>query len=195
MKWNQILLGSACALVMAVPAAFAAQPCECVPGQPTAQSYTWNFHQEANQLIQRIQDESTAAARHATELQSFADSPGLTWQTHDEQLSDLKGEIDHMGRQLCRLETIRSAVAPWQRRAIQRVAKDVVLMTNNTDDAINYVNSHQGYLWNPTYEDYLNNLATLSSNLQTTTSNAVEFAHVRAKDRELRRTMEMRSSS
>jgi hypothetical protein len=195
MKWNRILLSSACAFVMAVPAAFAAEACKCVPGQPTAESYTWNFHQEANQLIQQIQDESIAAASHATELQSFTDSPGLTWQAHDVQLSYLKSEIDHMGQQLCRLETIRSAVAPWQQRTINRIARDVVLMANNADDAIHYVNSHQGLLWNPTYENNLKNLANVSYNLRSTTSNAVEFAHVRAKDRELRRAMEMRSSS
>jgi hypothetical protein len=195
MRLNRFLLSCACAFAMSVPAAFAAAPCECVAGTPTAASYTWNFHQEANQLIQGIQDDSTAASMHAAKLDSFADSPGLTWQAHASQLSYLKSEINDMGKKLCRLETIRTAVAPWQRTTIKRIAKDVVLMANNADDAIHYVTSHQRYLWNPTYENYTENLYNLSANLQKTADHAVEYARVRSRDRELNREMEMNSSS
>jgi hypothetical protein len=195
MRWNRILLSCVCACAMGVPVAFAAAPCECVPGKTTAASYTWNFHREANQLVQAIQDDSVAASRHAATLDSFADSPDLSWQTHAEQLSYLKSEINDMGRKLCRLETIRSAVAPWQRTTINRIAKDVVLMANNADDAIVYVTSHQRYLWNPTYENYTSNLYNLSANLQTTADHAVEYARVRARDRELNREMEMSPTS
>jgi hypothetical protein len=195
MRWNRILLSCVCACVMSVPAAFAAAPCECVPGKATPSSYTWNFHREANQLIQGIQDDSVAASRHAATLDSFADSPQLSWQSHAEQLSNLKTEINDMGRKLCRLETIRTAVAPWQRTTIKRIAKDVVLMANNADDAIVYVTSHQRYLWNPTYENYTSNLYNLSASLQKTADHAVEYAHVRARDRELNREMEMSRTS
>ncbi len=195
MKFDRILMSCACALLMAAPAAFAAERCECVAGKPSAASYTWNFQREANQLIQRIQDQASRAAVHAAKLQSYADSPDLSWQIHAAQLSSLKGEINDMGQELCRLETIRSAVAPWQQQTIKRIATDIVLMADNADDAIHYVTSHQRYLWNPTYQKYTDNLAGLSTNLQTTTGRAVEFSRVRAKDRELRQEMETSSSS
>jgi hypothetical protein len=195
MKFDRILMSCACALLIAAPAAFAAQRCECVAGNAAAEPHTRNVQQEANQLIQRIQDEASRAAVHATKLQSYADSPDLSWETHAAQLSALKYEIDNMGQDLCRLEAIRNAAAPWQQQTIKSIEKDVVLMADNADDAINYVSSHQRYLWNPAYLKYTNNLASLSTNLQTTTGRAVEFSRVRAKDRELRQDLKTSSSS
>ncbi len=189
MNWKRILLGCACTLAMAAPVGFAAEPCSCVAGKPTAESYNWNFHREADRLFQQIQDESAEAARHATKLQSYADSPGLTWQVHAEQLSDLKGEINGVSQKLCRLEAIHAALLPWQRATVRNISKDVVLMVNSADDAIRFVNSHQGALWSPQYTLYTNNLATLSNNLEKASGEAAEYAHVNQKDRELRQEL------
>ncbi len=194
MRWNRILLSCACAFAMGAPA-FAAGACECVPGKATAESYNWNFRQEANQLMQGIQDDAAVASHHASTLESYADTPEMSWQTHDGQLQSLKTEINDMGRKLCRLEAIRSAVAPWQQRTIDQMSKDLVLMANSADDAILYVTTHQRYLWNPTYENYMDNLYNLSSSLRKTADHAVEYARVRAKDQQLNREMEMKSSS
>ena len=189
MNWKRILLGCACTLAMAAPAGFAAETCSCVSGKPTAESYSWNFHREADRLFRQIQDESALAAAHATKLQSYADSPGLSWQTHGEQLSDLKTEINDMGRKLCRLEAIHTALLPWQRATVRNISKDLVLMANSADDAIRFVNTHPSDLWSRTYTGYADNLANLSNNLEKASGEAAEYARVNRKDRELRQEM------
>jgi hypothetical protein len=51
-----------------------------------------------------------------------------------------------MGAKLCRLETIRMAVAPWQQAEIDRIATRGGLMADNTEDAIHFLNAHQNGL-------------------------------------------------
>jgi hypothetical protein len=73
-------------------------------------------------------------------------------------LEDLKGDINDIGAKLCRLETIRRVVAPWQKREIDRIATTVRLMADNAEDAILFVNDKPNDLWLGTYQSYLNNL-------------------------------------
>lgn len=92
------------------------------------------------------------------QTQSFTENPNLSWETHASQLEDLKGDINDIGAKLCRLETIRRVVAPWQKREIDRIATTVRLMADNAEDAILFVNDKPNDLWLGTYQSYLNNL-------------------------------------
>jgi hypothetical protein len=63
-----------------------------------------------------------------------------------------------MGAKLCRLEAIRAEAAPWQRMAIDRVASTARRMADNADAAIDFANSHQENLWNPTHRQYVDSI-------------------------------------
>jgi hypothetical protein len=83
-----------------------------------------------------------------------------------------------MGKKLCRLETIRRVVAPWQQETIERIASQLPLMADNTAAAIEYVNAHQQDLVNPTYQRYADNLYSEATDLTQSAGNAVEYAKV-----------------
>ncbi|MFZ0762249.1 MAG: hypothetical protein WAM69_20045, partial [Candidatus Sulfotelmatobacter sp.] len=133
--------------VVGVCAAFAVFPLtsgaitmnKCAPGPPTAASYTWNFQGEANTLFQDVRVDAQQVTTDAAQLQSFSENPNISWQLDGDKLTQVKADVDDMGRKLCRLETIRRVVAPWQRDTIDRIASNVVLMADNTQDAIEYV--------------------------------------------------------
>ncbi|HUO24034.1 MAG TPA: hypothetical protein VMU61_00105 [Candidatus Aquilonibacter sp.] len=164
--------------------AITANRCKC--GKPTAASYTWNFHREANTLFDGIQTDAQHATNHAAKLQSFAYDSNITWQLDANQLTQIKSEVDDMGKKLCRLEIIRRVVSPWQQKTIDRIADNLQFMADNTQDAILYVNGHQQDLMNPTYRMYANNLYSEGSNLSQSVGDAVEYAKVRHEYRELR---------
>ena len=193
---GEVILGSCVSLAMglfAVPAG-AATVHECPAGQPTAASYTWNFHQEANNIFGEIQSDARQALDHAANLQSF-EVEDVNWQTQAEQLSQVKAEINDMGRKLCRLETIRQVTAPWQQKTIDRIAATIRLMAGNTRDAIVFGNSHQDQLWVPTFGAYVNNLYQEAGTLRRSTGNAVEYARVLRESRSLRSDLGIQASS
>ena len=197
MRMKRLLLGACISALMAVvPAASAAVMVNrCSVGRPTAASYTWNFRKEANNIFEDIQADASQAAYHADQLQSFQRSPDMSWQSDADQLSQLKTEINDMEARMCRLETIRRVVAPWQQRSINRIAATVQVMADNAQDAIVFLNNNHNRLWSPTFRDYANNLYSDASSLNQTTDNAVEYAKVGTQYRNLRTDINMKASS
>jgi hypothetical protein len=176
--------------VFALPAAAAApavaavsKTCSCVPGQATPASYTWDFKGEANTIFKDIQFQAQQSLYDADKLEGAARA-GLTWYSQGGYLDDLKTDIDNIGKKLCRLETIRSVVAPWQQRVIDRIAESTVLMADNTEDAMNFGNVHQRELWLTTYRNYVNNLFDEAEKLRQSSGQAVQFASVSQKYRQ-----------
>lgn len=146
---------------MVAPAlAVAARSHPCVSGAVTAESYTWNFPEEASGLLNNMRVDADQVADHAAKLETFARNPQIDWQLHADQLHAIKQDVNDMGKRLCRLETIQRVSSPSERSTIHRVAPLVQLMADNTEDAINYVNAHQGQFWTPTYRTYARNLYT-----------------------------------
>ena len=168
---------------------------QCVPGNPTAASYTWDFKGEANTIFQQIQADAQQALDHADELQSLGDNQQLSWDTHVEQLDALKQKVNDMSERLCRLEMIRRVTAPWQRAEIDRIANTVRLMVDNTQDAITFGAAHQNALWVPTYQRYADNLYNESLALTRSVDNAVAYARTAKEYRSLRQELGMRPSS
>ena len=180
------MVGVSVALTAFPLALSAATANQCVCGKPTAASYTWDFHREADNLFEDVHADAHQIRDHAARLQSFEDDAGVTWQLHADQLIQLKSEINDMGQKLCRLETIRRVVAPWQKETIDRIASTAQLLADNTQDAIVYVNAHQEHLLNPMYRRYADNLYSEASELTRSTGDAVEYVKVRGEYQELR---------
>ncbi len=179
----------------AFPATKAAVAQACVAGEATAASFTWDFKGEANTIFKDVQDDAQQALYHADELQSFAENSNLDWQTHANQLEYLKSEINDMGAKLCRLETIRRVLAPWQQNAIDEIATDARLMAGNAQEAIVFGTSNPKELWRAGYQDHVNSLYREAQSLTHSVTHAVEFAGVSQQYQQLRKELGVRTSS
>lgn len=171
------------------------KPCTCTPAAPTAASYTWNFSREASQLLGGIQADAAKLQDHASTLNSFDMNPELSWESHADQLMSVRREVNDMGSKLCRLEVIRTAVQPWQRTAIDRVAPTVRLLADNAQDALVYVNANQGNFWTPVYRKYTQNLYAEASTLSHSVKSFEEYAKARREDTLLGKELGLRHSS
>jgi len=173
-----LLMGCGAAAMLLLPAISGATAVhKCVIGKPTAASYTWNFPQEADRIVAGMRHDAVAARVHAEKLVSMvsvADMPG--WPSDYNQLSALQTEVNDMSAKLCRLETIRRAVEPWQQKTIDRIARTVTLMADNTQDAIAYGSAHRQTLWEPAYQKYAGNLYQQARNLNRFVDNAAARA-------------------
>ncbi len=194
MKLNQFVKsGYLIAAMVALPALAAAAPKECVAGKPTAQSYTWNFDREASRLLSRLEQDSLNARMHAATLQTFDENQQVHWQTHASELMSIKRDINDMGSKLCRLETIRRVVEPWQQQAIDRVAPQIRLMADNEGDALTFLNNNHEYLWAPTYRKYADNLYSEASQVSHSVNNYEELAKLHKENRQLQENLGTKS--
>ena len=178
--------------LFAVPATAAAVH-ECPAGKPTAASYTWDFKGEADMIFSDIQADAQQALYHADKLQSYARDTTLDWQPQGDQLDAIREEVNAMGTRLCRLETIRRVVAPWQQAEIDRIASTMRLMADNTQDALVFGNAHRDDLWLPTYQRYTRNLYDEARTLEHSVGSAVAYANASHEYHNLRRTLGMPS--
>jgi hypothetical protein len=127
--------------IYTVPAAAAAR--ECPAGKVSAESYTHDFKGEANAIFKDVQNDAQEALYHAGQLEGFAQNGGISWESEAVQLDQVKTDINDIGARLCRLETIRRMVAPWQQGAIDQIAMDARLMADNAQDAILFGGTHR----------------------------------------------------
>jgi len=196
MRVSQLLLSAGISFIMIVlPAASARAASACVAAKPTPASNTWAFQKEADDIFEAIQSDATQARYHAEELSSFALDEELSPESHAIELMQLRSAINDVGERLCRLETIRRVVAPWQQRTIDRIATTTRLLADNAQDAIVFENSNPRILWSPVYRKYVNNLYSEARNLDESVTNAVQFAKVNTEYQELRKDLGAKTSS
>jgi hypothetical protein len=119
-----------------------------------------DYSKEASGLLDDMHADAYQIAHHASILQGYATDPDVDWEMHADQLYSMKNEVDNMGKQLCRLESMQSVLPRDEQhpKTIQRIAPLVQLLADNTTDAIHYVNAHQGDFWAPVYQKYASNM-------------------------------------
>ena len=196
MNFKHLAVGSLLVAGIAVlpVSSMAATAHSCVPGRVTPQSYTWDFKAEASRLLDQIRVDAVKAHGQADLIKSFNLEP-ISWQSHSEQWSAIKREVNDMGGKLCRLEQIRRVLAPWQRQAIDRVAPQVRLMADSATDAIYFLNANEGHFWEPVYRKYTSNVDQDSGRILRSVSNFEEYAKTRGEEMNLQKSLRVKAGA
>lgn len=149
---GKLVLTLAGALIFSGVAMAANMP--CMQAKATPESYTWNFSKEGTQLINEVEHNAREVRAEAATLQSLLNSPSMDWQAHAAELTTAREQINRMGRDLCRLQTIRGQLNANQQAMVDKMAPRIKELAMFTEDAINFLNSHENTLWQPTYRTY-----------------------------------------
>lgn len=158
----------------------------------TSESFSSDYYQHASYQLNDIRQDAQRIAYRASELKAMENNPEQTdWEAYGRLLNHIKAEVDDMGRRLSWLETVQSQVPPAQKTAVRQAAPLVRYMADNTDDAINYLNSHKGDFWAPSYERYTRNLSTEATTLARRIHTDERFAQVEDRDQYLQRNVGM----
>lgn len=176
---NTLLSGcaSAALLMLAMPPAPAAV-LECAPASPTEASYTWDFHKEATKLFDGVRSDARKVVDQTNYLERETSETTLIRATRGQQLARVKDAVNDMAAKLCRLTTIRRVLEPWQQQTVDRIAANLPLMVNSTDDAINYGQIHPDALWSPMYQKDVTNLHGQASSLNQSIGEAIQYAAI-----------------
>jgi len=177
------------AAALLLPAATKSENRSCALGTPTAQSYTWNFPSEAQELLSDIASDAREARIHTDNLDRFALDPYISWQSHAIELDAVRDAVNDMGTKLCRLETIRRVALPWEKKAIDEAAPLIAEMASETEAAITYLNDHQSNLVSMTYDGYANGLYQRSDKLVNDMNEFEKFSKVHHEDLQLEKSL------
>jgi hypothetical protein len=163
-----VLLGPALALAT-TPA--------CQSGKPTPESYTYNFPNEATNLLNR-EGMDAANVRHDANLLQAYEREGVSWQMYAGRLNRAATQVNKMDGMLCRLRTIKRVTSPWQKRMIARITPQVTILTDEVNDAIHLLNKNEDYTWSPTFVSYFKDMYATSSNLHRDLRSVEEYARM-----------------
>lgn len=194
MKLRTFCISCVSAVMALTPAAAMVQPQSgCEAGPPSAASYSWNFKKEANGIFQTVANDAQDARTVAARLQAENREGQINWRAQGAKWTQLKSDVNDIGQRVCRLQTIRRVLAPWQQRTVDRIARQARLIADNAQDAMVYGNNHQNRLLSPRFQQYVDTLYTKLANLTDSSQNAVEYAQVQHQYRDLR--SELRSNA
>lgn len=197
MRQRSILLPIMMGFLLAgtLAAASATEVKTCPRRQPTPASYTWNFKAEASDLLNQVGLEAANVADRSDRLEQLAADNEVSWEIHASQLARIKSEVNEISNQLCRLETIRRATAPWQKQAIKRLAVRDRELADNTAAMISFLNTHHQELWLPAYRGYANDLYQSADATAHSLQEYVQYAKSHSEERQMEKSLGMKAGS
>jgi len=176
MRFVSSVIGCICTAFLSASFLAASTPlCQC--GPPTAESYKWNFSNEAADLLSQVNVDSYYAERAAARLESYdrAERELIDWHADAAVLSRERYWANDMDRKLCRLETIKRVLPAAQRAEINEVAPAILEVTNTTQATMQYLRANPNQLFIAAYENYADALYSEARRAKAASANAMEY--------------------
>jgi hypothetical protein len=160
------------------------------PSQVAVEASEWDFRGEAANLLREMQALSGKLDTDADQLASFSRS-NLSWESHAQQLSAVRENINTIGERLARLQEIRHVTSPWQQQAIDRVVPVAAGVASHTQAAIEHLNDNRSYLFAPAYNDHLNAIADGAERMKASLDTFLDYGSTQQKLERLQQKLEV----
>lgn len=155
---------------------------------PTA--LNWAYHYEASGVLEEIHGLSTRLADDTDFLELNSRRNQLNWESHAQQLNEIRWHINRMGEKLDRLQEISGMIAPWQQKAVERVMPRALELAARTEGAIAFLNEQQGNMWSAPYTEHVSAMAEHAEDIRSTVSMFLEYGKASGKQEMLERQIE-----
>ncbi len=157
-----------------------ATPREIQPCEPTPTSSSWDFPSEASSLLKEVHGVAGQLRRDADRLESLNRSK-VSWQSHAQQLNQVREHINSSGEVLARLNQVRHVTLPWQQQAIDRINPLMKDLASRTESAILHLNENRTYLFAPDYQELLSTISDRADELHDSVSTYLTLAETQQK--------------
>jgi hypothetical protein len=144
-----------------------------------------------SKLLAEAKTQAYAISVDASQLESYTREPTLSWETHANEISLMKDDINRTAKTIEKLNASRSEAAPWQVAAIDRIIPFMQEIAGNTTSAIEYINKYQSRLTMKEYTDYLESNSDLSSHLAGLIAHYVDYGNTKNRYANLQRTIQL----
>jgi cytochrome c-type biogenesis protein CcmH/NrfF len=146
--------------------------------QAAANDATKQDNPEISKLLEDIKSQAFDLKRDSEELEMYT-QVDASWQSHAEQLNQMKDRINTIGKTISKLQALRSSASPWQQEAIDRIIPVAQKLASNTTAAIEHLNKNQLRVKTPQYQEYVKSNAEAAANLAALVKDFVEYGKSR----------------
>ena len=125
----------------------------------TPNSSNWGFSTEAARILNQVKLDSSQVHDMVATLQAYNDESFLIgWRQEGELLQTIRQKVNEMDMLERRLRIIARVTDSGQWAVIKRVVPQIILLSDETNSAILFLNEHRDELWAPKYAAYANEM-------------------------------------
>ena len=119
--------------------------------------------------------------KDAIQVQSYAQTAGLSWQTHSAALEKIKADVNALQQNMRGLQSHRTVASPWQQEAIDRITGFANDLATNMNASIDRLNKSKSRPTAPPYPEYLKANTRIASDLADEIADMIDYAQNKAK--------------
>lgn len=119
--------------------------------------------------------------RDATQMQSYTQTTGLSWQTHSTALEKIKADVNELQQNMRGLQSHRTVASAWQQDAIDRITKFANDLATNMNATIDRLNKSKSRPTAPPYPEYLKANTRIVTDLADEIDATIDYGQNKAK--------------
>lgn len=155
-----------------------------------APTYNWAYAEEASGLLKQIRSLSIQLTEDTHFLELASQRNQLDWRNHAWRLNQIRGDVNTMGENLQRLEEIQNMIAPWQQKAVERIAPNAVALAAHTEEAIAHLNARQSNMWAAPYTDHVSTMSEHAQEIRSSVGAFLDYAKTSGRLKAIERRIE-----
>lgn len=165
---------------------------------PSSTSDEWESPNEASVLLQKIRNQAIDVRDLAGQLQAFIrDGSDTDWEGDADVLTRATAHVNAMDDTLYSLRSIRQQAAPWQQKAIDRIAPKVIELTDYFQAAVHSLNNNPItlHLLDQNYAQDTAGMYQRANTIANSIGRFENYATARAEARRLSRKLDLSAAS
>jgi hypothetical protein len=119
--------------------------------------------------------------KDAIQMQSYAQTAGLSWQTHSSALEKIKADVNKLQENMRGLQSHRTVASPWQQDAIDRITGYANDLATNMNATIARLNKSKSRPTAPPYPEYLKANTQIVTDLADEIDATIDYGQNKAK--------------
>jgi hypothetical protein len=119
--------------------------------------------------------------KDAIQMQSYAQTTGLSWQTHLAALEKIKADVNTLQQNMRGLQSHRTVASPWQQDAIDRITGFANDLATNMNASIDRLNKSKSRPTAPPYPEYLKANTRIVSDLADEIDATIDYGQNKSK--------------
>ena len=124
-------------------------------------------------------------------METFHLSP-MTWESHANKLTEIRGHVNQMGKVVGKLEHFRPAASAWQQQAIDRIVPVLKQLAFSVQNSIDHLAAVRGSdLRLPEHRYHVSISADLAITLERMIRDYVDYGTARRQVRDLSSQLEL----
>jgi hypothetical protein len=132
----------------------------------------------------QLNDAKTIVAkikRDAVQMESYAQTTGLSWQTHSTALEKIKADVNTLQQNMRGLQSHRTIASAWQQEAIDRITGLANDLATNMNATIARLNKSKSRPTAAPYPEYLKANSRIASDLAEEIDATIDYGQNKAK--------------